>query len=163
MNKVNPTIQGADARLESGEPLATAETPLPNNSRALTYLDGGYALHYQRGSAILDVHAPDGHICVRLTLAPEGPRIEVLGASLALHAEREIHLSCQRFAVDASEGITLRSGADLEVQAEGAMVSEGFSQRIVARHGDLIAIANDDIALDGERIRLNSPRPSVPR
>jgi len=135
----------------------------PPESRALASLAGGYALRYQDALATLDVHAPDGRICVRLILAPEGPRIEVLGASLSLHAERDINLSCQRFAVDASEGISLRSGGDLELRAEGKMASEGASQRIVARRGDLTAIANDDVSLDGERIRLNSPQPIVRR
>lgn len=160
MNREARDARGPSDASEANAPSDTSEASEP---RALARLAGGYALHVRDEGSALDVHAPDGRLCVRLVLAADGPRIEISGASLAVHAEREIALSCQRFTVDAAEGLALRSGADLEVRAEGALRSEGFSQAIVARRGDVDIQANDDVAVDGERIRLNSPEPIVRR
>ena len=135
----------------------------PGEGRELARLGGGYHLTYADTRRTLDVHAPDGRICVRLTLGPEGPQIEVRGASLAIVAEREVALRCQRLEIDAAEGLALRSGGDLSIAAAGALATEAREQRLVARRGDFAVIANDDVQVDGERILLNSPIPPVGR
>ncbi|MEZ4380356.1 MAG: hypothetical protein R3A79_03355 [Nannocystaceae bacterium] len=121
----------------------------------------GYALRYADAERRLDLHAPDGRLCVRLTLGEAGPQIEVLGASLAIRAERELTLACEQLEIDAEAGIRVRSRGDLELFADGALRTEAFEQRLVARRGDLSLEANDDVAVEGERILLNSPKPIV--
>ena len=137
-------------------PASADEAP----SAALARLEG-YDLRYAESERRLDLHAPDGRLCVRLTLGEGGPQIEVIGGSLAIRAEEDISLSCRRLDIDAAQGMRLRSGGELELSAAGALRSDGFSQHLVARRGDLSLEANDDIAVEGERILLNSPQPIV--
>lgn len=129
----------------------------------LARLHDGYMLRYAASSKTLDLHAPDGQICVRLILGAQGAQVEISAASLAVRTDGDIGLRCQRFEVDAERGVDLRTGGDLTFTAGKALTTEGFEQRLVARRGDFSIIANDDVQLDGERILLNSPRPTLHR
>lgn len=123
----------------------------------------GYSLRLRDADRTLEVYAPSGHMCVKLVLAPEGPRIELHGADLAIRTERTLTVECERFDLRAAKGLALASGGDLELAAVGALRSEAFAQRHVATRGDIQLQANDDVQLDGERIRLNSPKPEAAR
>lgn len=155
--------EASDVR-EPSEPSDLSEPSGPADATqapaALAELNG-YALRYADAERRLDLHAPDGRLCVRLTLSSAGPLIEVTGASLAIRAEQDLAIACRRLDIDAEEGLHLRSGGDLELHAAANLRTEAFAQRHIARRGDLSLEANDDVAVDGERILLNSPKPIV--
>ncbi len=134
-------------------------------------LKSGYSLEALEipDAEILRIKAPDGRICLNITLTPEGPAVELSGVSLEVATQGDLKLNCQRMEINAEKEIAIRSGGDLSqvsqgnirVEAEGTIETEGFSQRLRARLGDIEATANDDVMLHGERIRLNSPRPPI--
>ncbi len=132
--------------------ISTDETP------ATMTLASGYTLESPDRASILHVRAPDGRICLRLTLLPEGPMVELTSASLSIASQGDVRVDCQRFEVQAREGMTLQSGKNIETRAEGEHIAEAFGHRVQARRGDVHLQANDDVLLDGERVRLNSPR-----
>jgi hypothetical protein len=103
---------------------------------------------------LLEVQAPDGKMCLKILLLPEGPVVEVQGQALRLASSGEIRLDCAELAVNVSGDVAFRAG--------GVIDSEARAQRVRARLGDIQLHANDDVTLDGERIRLNSPKSAPP-
>ena len=120
-------------------------------------LPSGYAVDVRTAPEELVVRAPGGGICLRVLLTPEGPRVEIDAGSIALRSQGEISLAGSRIVLDGREGIALRSGADLAIEAEGSLRTTATEQLIEATKGDIHVEANDDVRVDGERIRLNSP------
>ena len=109
--------------------------------------------------------APNGMLCLKIHMEQDGPRIEVAGQDLRVRAEGDLHFDCARFEVNASSDVSLSSGGDitqkargdLNLTAQGDLKSAAFAQEIRATRGDVHVVANDDIRIDGERVRLNSP------
>jgi hypothetical protein len=128
------------------------------DERTLARLATGYSLRVRDADRTLQVFAPSGQMCVQLVLAPEGPRIELHGADLAIRTDRTLTIECDRLDLRAAHGLAIASGGDLELIAVGELHSQAFAQRHVATRGDVQLKANDDVQLDGERIRLNSPK-----
>lgn len=110
-------------------------------------------------SDVLHIRASDGKLCLRIVMTPTGPVVELQSLSLVLAAEKDIQLKCDSLEIQTRKDLTIKSGGDIRQAAEGKFETEAFSQRIVARRGDIAVKANDDVMMDGERIRLNSPRP----
>lgn len=120
-------------------------------------LPSGYAIDVRTAPEELVVRAPSGGICLRVHLTPEGPRVEIDAGSIALRSEGEISLAGSRIVLEGREGVSLRSGADLAIEAQGTLRTTATEQLIEATKGDIHVEANDDVRVDGERIRLNSP------
>jgi hypothetical protein len=147
-----------------------AETSPASTSSTLA-LRSGYAVEAREGASqnLLLLKAPDGRICLTIRLLPEGPRVEIESESLAVSARGAIAIDCEELSIHARRDIALTAGGDLtqaadgamRVRAEGPIETEGFSQTIRSRRGDVSVVANDDVTLDGERVRLNSP--NLPR
>lgn len=117
----------------------------------------------------LEVSAPDGKICLSMTLTEAGPVLELQGVSLQIAAEETLRLQCRDLDLDVARDVRLRAGGDLVQQAggdmrlaaEGELRTEASAQHQQARLGDFEVHANDDVMLDGERVRLNSPRTPI--
>lgn len=157
------TVASKAARLVDGLP----ESDPPGVARLAEHLSlcGGYGLRVQRPSAglarqdRLTLQAPNGQLLLSLELSPEGVRMSVSGTSLSLHALDEVDIQCSRFRVQARERVELASAGEVSVEAAGAIRSTGLTQELRATLGDVQVVANDDVRVDGERIRLNSPEP----
>lgn len=131
-------------------------------------LRSGYGLEATEGTGAdhLSITAPDGRICLKIVLLPDGPLVEMQSVSLSIAARDALTLECDRLDIHARQEIILRSdgdlsqqaGGDLRLRAEGLLETEAHTQHLRARWGDIQVTANDDVLLDGERIRLNSPR-----
>ncbi|HEY0134349.1 MAG TPA: hypothetical protein VGB85_09725 [Nannocystis sp.] len=134
-------------------------------------LSSGYSVESNESlsEGVLSIKAPDGRVFLKITLGADGPMVELQSASLSVAARGELTLDCQKLAINAAEGVAIRSGGDIvqvaqgdvRVVAGGVIDSEGHAQNLRARRGDVQLTANDDVALDGERVRLNSPKPGV--
>ena len=114
------------------------------------------------GGEELRLRAPDGRVCLKIKLTPSGPEVELDSVALTIAARGEVSVACDRFSVVAEQGLSLVSGGDLEARARGAIETEAHAQRHRARLGDIALVANDDVTLDGERIRLNTQLPLTP-
>ena len=97
----------------------------------------------------------DGGIEIEIGWSPQGPVARLRAARIDLEATADVSVRCNRFEVQAAEGISLTSRGDLTASAEAVEVE--------ARTGRIVARANDDVQLLGEQILLNCDRsPAVP-
>jgi uncharacterized protein (DUF2345 family) len=101
--------------------------------------------------------APGGATCVRITLSEAGPIVEVQAAQLAVHTAGKLDLSAGSLSLHATEDVEIRAGRNVSIVADAEIETVAFSQRIEATRGDVHLVANDDVRVDGERIRLNAP------
>jgi hypothetical protein len=140
---------------------------------SLATLASGYRLTASGATAhqqdLIMLTAPDGRVCLSVELRPDGPVVQVHAQSLALASDGVLRLDCDRLEIQAPGGMSLRTGSleqeiagDLRTRAGGVIESEAHAQRMHARRGDVALSANDDVTLDGERVRLNSPREATP-
>lgn len=106
----------------------------------------------------LRLRAPDGRLCLAIVLTPEGPKVELSAAALAIATEGDVTVDCARFAVTARQDVVLDAGGDVRTRAEGVLHTEALAQHHHARLGDMKLTANDDVSLHGERVRLNAPK-----
>jgi hypothetical protein len=93
------------------------------------------------------VRGLSGEVEVEVLLTERGPVLRFRAADLELSAAGEVRVDCDRFAVQAKNGILQESGGDV--------VLRGAAARIEAERGDVEIEANDDVQLRGERIKLN--------
>lgn len=128
-------------------------------------LQAGYAVEVADGGGhdVLRLRAPDGRIFLKIALTPSGPEVELSSSALSIVSDGDVRVACDRFEVDAKSGLTLATGGKLQARAEGDIETEAFAQHHKARRGDIALTANDDVILDGERIRLNAPQPLAPK
>ncbi len=98
---------------------------------------------------------PAGRLVVSVEIGERGPVIRFEGASLILQAAGELALEAEHLRLHGHAGLSLSTGGDLAVSAAGDLVSEAQVQRITATLGDVDVLANDDVKLRGERVRMN--------
>lgn len=124
-------------------------------------LKSGYTIESveENLSDVLHIRASDGKLCLRIVLTPEGPVVELQSVSLVISAEKDIRLRADSLEIETKKDLSIKAGGDIVQYAEGNIETEAFAQRIVARRGNIAVKANDDVMIDGERVRLNSPRP----
>ncbi len=121
-------------------------------------LAGRQTLDLERsdGQDVLRVAYPDGRVSVRIVVTPAGPVVHLSGAGLVLHADGPVAIEGERVAIHARDGLVLSSGGDAAIRADGALRTEAFEQHHRAHTGDMGLYANDDVRIDGERIRMNA-------
>lgn len=121
-----------------------------------------------RGGHVVEIASTDDTTLVRMRSAgategldieiawsPQGPVARVRAARVDLQTTEDLHISCKRFAVEASHEIAL--------QAKGDFTASGAAVAVEARTGRVVARANDDVQLLGEQILLNCDRtPELP-
>ena len=171
MNDAPKTQAAAPDQNRPSHDAQPAELAVTQRTNESILLRSGYVLacNHVNGEDVLSVTGRDGQMCLRMTLGADGPVVEMQAQSLRLAAAGELRLDCERLELNAREQITLRSAnltqivdKNIEIHAGGTIQSEAHAQQHRARLGNIELSANDDVALDGEQIRLNSPRPSHP-
>jgi hypothetical protein len=121
-------------------------------------LGSGYRIAVRsEGGETLELEAPDGRVCLRVKLHPDGPAVELEAASLAISARGELRLGAKDITLAAERSIAVTAGADLTVASEQSLTLRGRDQHLESTHGDIHIDANDDVRVDGERVRLNAP------
>jgi transcription elongation GreA/GreB family factor len=145
--------------------LASAEAPAPSDWQRRT--SAGYTVRLRRADQgpdeLLELVTPDGPLCLTIRLAKDGPCVEIHGAELHLHAEKRLRLEGERVEILAHTNLELRSDGAIQQHAAGAVTSAAFEHQLESTHGEIRLIANDDVAVEGERIRLNSPMTPLPK
>src|SRR5262245_20539785 len=54
---------------------------------------------------LLVVRAPNGQLCLKILLLPEGPVVEVQGQALRLASSGEIRLDCEQLAINVKKDV----------------------------------------------------------
>ncbi len=159
-----PTNPGAAAPTKTAIVPASAATTttLPSGRRLEAELDGS-------GADVLRIRAHDGQCVLTVRITDEGPVLSFAGASLELDARR-LDIACDDLRVRVAGGATLAIGGDVDTRVagrathriDGALRTEAQSMALAAHPGGITVEANDDVALKGERVLLNSDDPPMP-
>jgi hypothetical protein len=140
----------------------TTTTTLPSGRRLEAELDGS-------GADVLRIRAHDGQCVLTVRITDEGPVLSFSGASLELDARR-LDIACDDLRVRVAGGAALAIGGDVDTRVagrathriDGALRTEAESMALAAHPGGITVEANDDVALKGERVLLNSDDPPMP-
>ncbi len=97
---------------------------------------------------------PDGAQPLEVVVGPEGAVLH-LRSGLTVSVDGQLALRADAISLQAQTAMDISSGGSIGVRAEGDMVSEARAQIIRASAGDVRVVANDDVVMDGERIKLN--------
>ncbi len=154
---------------EPNEPAATAivaasatAVTLPSGRRMEAELDAS-------GADVLRIRAHDGQCVLTVRITDEGPVLSFSGAALQLDARR-LDIAVDDLRVRVAGGAAVAIGGDFEShvagrashRVEGALSTAAQSMALTAKPGGISLEANDDVALKGERVLLNSDDPPMP-
>ncbi len=103
----------------------------------------------------LQLFQGNGRLTLTVRITADGPVLEVAGGSVAIRASGALSINAQRVAIRARDGFDLESGGDARITAGGTLEIAAERQQVTARSGDVRVRANNDVLLDGERIRMN--------
>lgn len=105
---------------------------------------------------VIRILSPDGRPGVSITLTAQGITLDVSGGDLTLKTTGALAIDADTVSLHGRNGVAIESGGDAAIRAAGDIQSEGRSQEIKARLGSVSVKANDDVKLNGERIKLNA-------
>lgn len=98
-----------------------------------------------------------------ITVKESGLVIDINAAKLNIHAEEELNLTGKKINIKATDQLHIKSAGNLVQQIEKDALSEvggtnkmlAAVQKITATLGEVVIKANDDVILNGERVKLN--------
>lgn len=127
--------------------LAALQTP-----QVVPLGDSG-ALHVAPSPAgtaiVLLLTSADGTPRAQLTLQGDELVLDCFGGRTRLRMQGALTLEAEQLTLSATKDLRLQSGGDIHLQAEGNL-------QMQALRGDVCVTANDDVRLEGERIRMNA-------
>ena len=97
----------------------------------------------------------EGATSLTIRLGAGGTVIELGGGPVALNVEGDLAISSRRLLLHGREEVVITSDADVRIEAQENALIQAKRQEIIATRGTLKAYANDDVLIDGERIRMN--------
>lgn len=112
---------------------------------------------------LLIVENPDGFVELSVQFTADGPVLNFQTAKLNLKTRGDLSVDCREFKVNASENIQLVSEGDMVQNIRGDLQSTALGKSLHEAHtveirstlGNVNLKANDDVRLDGERVKLN--------
>jgi uncharacterized protein (DUF2345 family) len=137
----------------------------PSGARSLALRDGGRVrLSTEPAGETLRVVSAGGEVRLEVLVTPDGAVLRLAGPRVSIEAEGALALRCASFEVlaeqislGASGDVSLAAGRGLEVHAGHDALVSAQAVNVEARRGELALRANDDVALNGERVLLNCP------
>ncbi len=102
----------------------------------------------QAGAAVLLLTAADGSPRVQITLQGDELVLDCLGGRTRLRSQGALALEAEQLSLSATQDLRLHSG--------GALTLEAATVQVQALRGDVCLTANDDVRLEGERVRMNA-------
>lgn len=110
---------------------------------------GSHFLHIEpeAGGHVLRLVGPGGAQRLEIAVTADGPVLR-LHAGLKIELAGDLTIDAATIALHGRAGLSLTSGADAHIAAVGDLVAR-------AELGDVSIRANDDVRLDGERVRMN--------
>jgi hypothetical protein len=109
------------------------------------------------------VRGVEGQVELEVTLTERGPVLRFRAAEMQLEAAGRLSVQCEELDVQATRGIRHETQGDLEqlvggdaaTVVSGELRSQARSTEIRSMRGDVRIRANDDVRLNGERVKLN--------
>jgi len=120
-------------------------------------LVGGQRLVVEHSTTgdIIQIVAGDGRMAMRIRVTPGGALLELDGMDLKIQAGGDLAIEADRLAFHGRSSIALTTGGDALLYAAGDMHSRARIQNISADLGNVNVTANDDVSINGERVRVN--------
>lgn len=128
------------------------EMPLAHGQRLLIACDAA--------AQTLRLLSAEGQVTLTIAITPNGPVLS-FDKGLTIEAGGDLQLRGDRLNLHGRQGLSLSSGGDVSLHAEGRLKSEALSQQISATLGDVRLQANDDVRFNGERVLVNCPLPEA--
>lgn len=104
---------------------------------------------------LLTLVGADGGITLTIRVTPDGPVAELRGGAVGLRVDGSLAIEAERLALRGREEVIISSDGGIRMDAGGDLLSEARGHRIDARLGNVDIRANDDVTLDGERVKMN--------
>lgn len=109
------------------------------------------------------IESATGDVELEVTMTPTGPLLRFRAADVQLAASGEVAVDCESFTVRAEKAITHETGGDSRevvgghklTKVRGTHTALARRTHIEAKRGDVKIIANDDVEVVGERVKLN--------
>lgn len=112
-------------------------------------------IQYHDRVNILNLFSSDGRVSLSVHVTADGPVLRIGADRLTIQSEGDLTIDAPHLSLNSRRGITLSTGGDIDMAADGEIRTKGRSQTIDADPGDVRITANDDVRIDGERIRMN--------
>jgi hypothetical protein len=159
---MSDTEKPTTAIVAPGAAARTTAVTLPSGRRLEAELDGS-------GADVLRIRASDGQCVLTVRITDEGPVLSFSGAVLQVDARR-LDISCEDLslrvggaaAIDIGGSVDTRVAGRASHRIEGDLHTTAHSMELAANPGGIRLEANDDVALTGERVLLNSDDPPMP-
>ena len=151
----DPLLQYIDnERVERDQ--ALREKALAASKRTISFRNLGET------SDLLEIRNPDGQVELEVVLTDKGPVLRFNTASLQLDT-RNLQVNCDTFQVNAEKEIVQQSKGDFrrtvkgdsQIESGGSYSARAFETDIRSSRGDVRIRANDNVRLNGERVKLN--------
>jgi hypothetical protein len=104
---------------------------------------------------VLQILGPQGRPTVVIRVGQEGAQVELAGGPVVLRVDGDLRIEAERLQLHARDRLSLSSGRDAEVVVEESLATTAKRQSLTSTLGDVRIFANDDVRMDGERIRMN--------
>jgi hypothetical protein len=117
---------------------------------------GRHLLRVQRTETggILRLLAVDGSQPLEIEVTAAGPVLR-FGAPLTIAVDGALAIDADTISLHARSALNLVSDGTMAIRADGELKCSARAQEIRATLGDVRLCANDDVVVDGERIKLN--------
>lgn len=130
---------------------------LPNSAEDILFQNGS-ALRIDRQNPVgerLELISADGVLQLSIEMTPNGANIQLSGRQIQIAAKEKLELKSPHIHIQASETLALESEQDITQNAKRDFFSKARIQNIEADLGNVNIKANDDVRVDGERVKLN--------
>ena len=149
------------------DPSATPPPETPGDSTPGTVrLESGRSIEWQALGNCTEhvrIHGLGGEVELDVLLTKNGPRLRFRAADLALEADGKVQVDCDEFHVRSKGDIIHEAEGNMGERVEGNAITvvrgnfrlSACTAGVRATRGDVRLKANDDVKLEGERIKLN--------
>ena len=120
-------------------------------------LVAGQQLLLERGNSedVILLSDQDGQVQLSIVVTPAGPVLKIEGLQLLIQASGSLAIDAEQVAIRGRKGVFIDSGSNVRLSAASDMELEASVNNIKATLGNVNILANDDVKLNGERIKLN--------
>jgi len=120
-------------------------------------LRGQQSLHFRNDAEmdLIQLRDSRGRVTLSIEVTEAGPVLRFEGEELRLSAAGGLTLEAEDLRLHGRASLSLTTGGDLDLVAQGDMATQARIQHIRATLGNVNIAANDDVRIDGERVMVN--------
>ncbi len=104
---------------------------------------------------VLELLDPSGQPTITIRVTNAGAVVELGTRSVTLNVQGDLGIAADNIALHARQSLSLSSANDLSINAGETLRQQAKRQSLSSTLGDIDIRANDDVKVDGERIRMN--------